>query len=647
MWESSEILATLLYDKPGSFWTREKRIKLVEILTWEDTTEPNEWGQLEIDFDQDENNPIPLETIRLLDPKSTINLHKAVPELSIFFSRIASNEFIQGANNIKQLAQKNILASFNESPKSKEAPEKFQEIVSSARDIFSAKISKLVSNQEFIYFFKYSRISFDINNNDKYTICIHISVSEAEKAKDVLPYVAEKFDAEFLVLFDEIIKLELGSKKAYREYSFWLSEEHYNERKRDIGEKEYNHFLKCENAGYKESKKKYIINDQLDIFFPATKFIEHSWNTQGFKIFNDRYQSQVNIHRKNASPGILLWSEDNKKEIQSLLNHCTKKLEKNLPFLDIQIIEWEEFIANCLEKYNKADDAMKREALIWRIQNRYNGNIFIIKNFEKLEHSTFIQNILLSSIMKNPNNKFILISDKNPTRFRIANWTVRFNKDKTPMVIKWKEIMKYEKTWIIPEMLEKIQWFYTTKVSGPTEKESGNILYEVVKERYPEIDLNKNLIKWIGRLLPHSDIYGQLAAEIGLAHSDGEKFSLEKAKEIIENHIGEVYQLTLQDIDIAVEDYILEKKEENRRQEKDIQKIRIWLIAYLSQDTRLPGRKRREKSTVATYLNTKQSNINSYIRKWFDYTYDLWEIRKIIEKTKEYKENSCFNFFTK
>jgi hypothetical protein len=53
----------------------------------------------------------------------------------------------------------------------------------------------------------------------------------------------------------------------------------------------------------------------------------------------------------------------------------------------------------------------------------------------------------------------------------------------------------------------------------------------------------------------------------------------------------------------------------------------------------LPGRKRREKSIVATYLNTKQSNISSYIKKWFDYTYDLWEIRKIIERTKEYKEN--------
>jgi hypothetical protein len=147
-------------------------------------------------------------------------LHKAIPELSNFFSRIASNEFIPGANNIKQLAQKNILTAFNESPKSKETPERFQEIVSSAWDIFSAKISKLISNKEFIYFFKYSRISFEINNNDKYTIYIHICVSEAEKAKDVLPYIVDKFDAEFLTLFDEIIKLELESKKAYREYRF-------------------------------------------------------------------------------------------------------------------------------------------------------------------------------------------------------------------------------------------------------------------------------------------------------------------------------------------------------------------------------------------------------------------------------------------
>jgi hypothetical protein len=44
-------------------------------------------------------------------------------------------------------------------------------------------------------------------------------------------------------------------------------------------------------------------------------------------------------------------------------------------------------------------------------------------------------------------------------------------------------------------MSQRIKEFLTTKVSGPTEEESGNVLYEVVKERYPEIDLNKNLIK--------------------------------------------------------------------------------------------------------------------------------------------------------
>lgn len=443
------------------------------------------------------------------------------------------------------------------------------------------------------------------------------------------PYSMKKFDTEFLPRFDVLLKKQIGNGGKNWVYTYTLlNGESYKAREEDIGRERYQEFLEYEHRR-SDLRDKDLKSIQWSLF--KRDFFEHSWNTQAKRLLDLQLENRKDIYRESNN-GICIQSSG-KIEKKDLIENFIDKAKEELPFLRVCKINAKKFAEEFLVEYKPSEKEnidTKMNRVKKRIEKKIKWgkvNVFVIENIDELENKIITQKTFLREILGLQNCKFIITSNKDIIRFPLA--TIKEGTD------------KFEKGFL-PDLLEKIETFSKTNIQNPDPKTCWDILYNMIKNRYPDIKFPQSIIQWIGRHLPDPTIHNAIIDEIMLKCNKGkEKITIEMAVEIIQTRKGN-FKPELDDVHKIVEKYINEEEASaiNRtatERGKTIKKYTIYLIKDLAH-------KKYTNEEIANYLKISVPLANKYFNDASMETGLIAPIKEKIEKSLNNKEGIMLLF---
>jgi hypothetical protein len=231
-------------------------------------------------------------------------------------------------------------------------------------------------------------------------------------------------------------------------------------------------------------------------------FYKYEGNKNAHWLLSQRLESQRNT-KWPCSTWVILQGEYSEKDQRLLIEYYIEKIKEELPFFKIEIIDCEQFSNKCQRLFRGEGTAelvnTKWERVDKWIKTILPAHVFILYNIEKLENKLYSQQKLFQVIQQWWKAKILATSNKRISEFYEAKTTEEWNT---------------EKKWFHTDFLNKIKTIPRSVVTSPQGKECWSLLYNMFKTKHPSINLPRNLIIGIGKLIQDTSCYDALIEEI-------------------------------------------------------------------------------------------------------------------------------------